>query len=315
LELFAQRALVHRLAGWSGGLLPGAAVLWWLGGGDRHEALLLAALAVPCGLVFAIGWPVAQRIVAAAITPRAIWGLLLVVALGGAHYLSRAVASHDELPNELLIPLANEAVRGLTAQTDAGRSLPLFHYDDLGSLEGNESLTLGDGRYQHKLVKLAGPNRDCNCHGWAFTGGRYAIRGQDVPTILNDNGYTAVREPRPGDVVIYASKDGTITHTGLVQLVDRSRDLVLVESKWGPLGIYLHPLLIQPFGDNHTIYRSDRSGHIVAITPAAPGGLPPDVDPSAEPGHEPQAATDLALRRRAMELWRRALGKSKRPRV
>ena len=67
-------------------------------------------------------------------------------------------------------------------------------------------------------------------------------------TILADNGYVVVDEPREGDIVIYRDGLGQVQHTGLVRFVGTD-GLVLVESKWGSLGIYLHTPKEQPYGE------------------------------------------------------------------
>jgi hypothetical protein len=38
---------------------------------------------------------------------------------------------------------------------------------------------------------------------------------------------------------------------------------VLVESKWGNLGVFLHPADKTPYGTEFTFYRSARSGHLL----------------------------------------------------
>jgi len=44
-----------------------------------------------------------------------------------------------------------------------------------------------------------------------------------------------------------------------------------VESKWGPLGRYLHPPECQPWGGHFSYYRSSRDGHQLRIVTAAEG--------------------------------------------
>jgi hypothetical protein len=87
-----------------------------------------------------------------------------------------------------------------------------------------------------------------------------------VNAILQDNGYSLVAQPQVGDLAIYRSLADEVTHTGLVRMVGGDGS-VLVESKWGPLGIYLHPVAAQPYGERHTYYRSSREGHLLAVTP------------------------------------------------
>jgi hypothetical protein len=107
-----------------------------------------------------------------------------------------------------------------------------------------------------------GPASDaCNCHGWVFTGGRYWLSPTDVAAILAENGYLPVTDPQAGDLVIY--RLGTeIAHTAVVRAT--GPDLpVLVEGKWGWMGVYLHPVDQSCYGRNVTYYRSPREGHLL----------------------------------------------------
>lgn len=117
-----------------------------------------------------------------------------------------------------------------------------------------------------RLIRLAGPSVQSNCHGWVYAGGRFAIQSRDVPALLRDNGYLQIETPQAGDVVIYRSESGAVEHTGLVRFVEPG-GLTLVESKWGPLGVYLHPVTAQPYGNSHAFYRSPRAGNLVTIVP------------------------------------------------
>jgi hypothetical protein len=122
------------------------------------------------------------------------------------------------------------------------------------------------------LIRLAPPTVESNCHGWVYTGGRFAVRSRDVQAILDDNSYSMVAGPQAGDLVIYRDANHQIAHTGLVRLVKEDGS-VIVESKWGPLGVYLHPVLAQPYGSRFAYYRSRRDGHLLAVLPSF--SLPP----------------------------------------
>ncbi len=107
-----------------------------------------------------------------------------------------------------------------------------------------------------------GPASDaCNCHGWVFTGGRYWLTPTDVAAILAENGYLPVTDPQAGDLVIY--RQGTeITHTAVVRATGPDVP-VLVEGKWGWMGVYLHPWDQSCYGKSVTYYRSPRDGHLL----------------------------------------------------
>jgi hypothetical protein len=188
----------------------------------------------------------------------------------------------------------------LKAVTDLGRDIPLFRYDALvlppqngerpfdpqadrqqllylheqrhiasimhtaaamtgTSLMQGASIRHGSGT----LVRLADPQPVCNCHGWIFTGGQLGIQDPHIPSILEENGYTVVQSPREGDLAIYRINDG-IKHSGVVRRTQPGSP-IMVESKWGPFGAFLHPVDAHP--GSCTFYRSPRGGHLLAIRP------------------------------------------------
>jgi hypothetical protein len=110
------------------------------------------------------------------------------------------------------------------------------------------------------LVEMAPPDPAYSCHGWVFAAGRCHITGEEVPAILQDNGYFAVAIPQPGDVIVYRDPQGRVVHTGVVRFID-GFGLVLVESKWDLLGRYLHRPQDQPYSTIFEYYRSCRPGH------------------------------------------------------
>ncbi|MBI1899821.1 MAG: hypothetical protein HYS13_01750 [Planctomycetia bacterium] len=148
---------------------------------------------------------------------------------------------------------------GYAAATDRGTQIALYVPSSEMARQPLDESPL-DG-FKGRIIRVAPPDVASNCHGWAFTGGRFALRGRDVAVILRDNGYEPVTNPRPGDLVIYSGFDGKISHTGVVKAV--GADYVLVESKFGPLGRYLHAPLDQCFGDHFVYYRSPRPGHLL----------------------------------------------------
>jgi hypothetical protein len=108
-----------------------------------------------------------------------------------------------------------------------------------------------------------GPCTDlANCHGWVFTRGRYIIAPDDVARIIAENGYEVVCDPQPGDLVVYRSAHA-ISHTAIVRYVTEGQP-ILVEGKWGNLGVYLHRVDKSTYGIDYTFYRSNRVGHLLA---------------------------------------------------
>jgi hypothetical protein len=164
----------------------------------------------------------------------------------------------------------HEAAVGLT---DRGGRVPLHAPDAPASADEAgpvERRWLAAG-WSGRVIRRGPPADGSNCHGWVFTGGRYTVAGRAVPLILADNGYAPVDPPRPGDLAIYRGADGEVTHTAVVRAVADDRT-VLVEGKWGRLGVYLHPPEACPYGTAVTYYRSPRAGHRLREATAAEGG-------------------------------------------
>ncbi len=108
----------------------------------------------------------------------------------------------------------------------------------------------------------------CNCHGYVFTGGQYWLTSDQVEGILTDNGYRQVKTPAVGDLAIYRDRAGAIVHSGLVR--GRGTDTILVESKWGKLGCFIHPSHVYARSNlNVTFYHSSRPGHVLHAVPTA----------------------------------------------
>lgn len=154
---------------------------------------------------------------------------------------------------------------GYVAHTNRGATIALYRAiadDDIGEMEKQFDAQL-ETTLPLKLIQTAAADPTCNCHGWVFAGGRFYVRGSDVPTILTDDEYTEVSQPQPGDVIVYRDGAGNAVHTGLVRLAEG--DLILVESKWGPLGRFLHAPIHQPYSTTWAFYRGPRDDHTLSI--------------------------------------------------
>ena len=95
-----------------------------------------------------------------------------------------------------------------------------------------------------------------------FTGGRFWIRPNAVPAILDENGYKPVAEPVPGDLIVYWDAHGWPLHCGLVRS-GAKEGRVLVESKWGHGGQFVHSPEDQTYSTSFTFLRSRRQGHLL----------------------------------------------------
>lgn len=149
------------------------------------------------------------------------------------------------------------AVGEFVAVTDRGREVNLCRW------------TQNEGSRTAAPFQAVSEFSPANCHGWVFTAGKYYLGCDDVERILEDNGYELYQSPLPGDLIVYRNASGGITHTGLVQAVYLG-GMVVIDSKWGLGGRFIHGPEEQPYGNRYGYYRSARQGHTLAIRPARP---------------------------------------------
>jgi hypothetical protein len=209
------------------------------------------------------GW---HQLVSRFLTPKVIWALVLVASLIGSRYLAAhligTLASQEQQHS---VDLQDVPVLDRQAYTDKGRPISLFHFALHTSADEVEQFMQASETHQKQVIRLANANPATNCHGWVFLDGAYGLRDFEVHQILEDNGYTVVDSPREGDVAIYTTS-GKINHSGLARRPD-PHGPILVQSKWGPFGLYLHAPDKQPFGGLCTFYRSPRAGHAIQLVP------------------------------------------------
>ena len=155
----------------------------------------------------------------------------------------------------------------LNATTDRGTKLVLkvpveSSVKDVPELSSAEERILQKTHLDEYVIRRGAADDRSNCHGWVFTAGRFILLNEDVQLILEENGYREQPEPRPGDLVVYR-QNGIIVHTAIVRYVTEGQP-VLVESKWGELGVFLHAVHRSVYGLSYTFYRSERRGHLLA---------------------------------------------------
>lgn len=268
---FAVRAVATLLAG-------GAAV-------GAGWALNQPGVTLPTVTYFAVGvvlslLPASRRlvngivaVVSATNRPAVRFGLLTVVGVGtivGSIVLFEWAEERatDSAMAELelaqgIIPSAPS--QRAKAVTDRGSTIVV---KEPTTVEGQERLSAAEERVlfnaglSNQVMRRGPSDTRSNCHGWVFAGGKFLVSGEEVDVILRENGYQAVTEPRAGDVVVYR-QGSAVTHTAVVRYLAEGQP-VLVESKWGTLGIFLHPVEKSVYGTEFTFYRSPRTGHLLA---------------------------------------------------
>lgn len=252
--------LASRVSGVSAILLVAAAfALVALAPAAALPCLALSALAA---ILWATHSPRTAEFARLVFTPAGISSAGFVGCLAVAYLLGQELQRlpEDELAHQVASDIQHVAIEGMQGATDYGRPIEFVRYTATASIQELENEYLGDPRYQQEIIRLGRADLACNCHGWVFTGGQFGVRGNDVNVILADNRYTLVEHPQAGDLVIYRNLREEITHTGVVRTTG-DNGLTLVESKWGPLGVYLHRPEMQPFGQRLAYYRSQRDGH------------------------------------------------------
>lgn len=159
-----------------------------------------------------------------------------------------------------LVHISNEE----SAETDEGEFIALKTPNEVRAqwdIDHAEKQVLSQGIYNERLIRVQPATDLCNCHGWVFTGGRYWLSPEDVELALKENGYQPVSDPRTGDVVIYRQGQ-MITHTAVVRTSGPGEQL-MVEGKWGWMGVFLHRISDSPYGQLQEFYRSTRRGHVL----------------------------------------------------
>jgi hypothetical protein len=168
-----------------------------------------------------------------------------------------------------------QLIDGLKAKTDRGSEIPLYQLANSSAetiAKGDQRLVAGMAQ-KDNLIRIAEASAQTNCHGWVFAGGLCWLSNDSVDVILMENGYQQVDSPSSGDIVIYRDDKGVPIHSGVVRSV-WSEGRILVESKWGTLGTFVHFVEHTVYSNQWTFHRTQRPSHILR-------GLPQSVGASA----------------------------------
>lgn len=160
----------------------------------------------------------------------------------------------------------------LPLATSTNRTIFNYRPDALGEWTQEESEDLRDEtllQFNTAIIRRE-PSRMFNCHGMTFANRRTRVQGLGqslvdiidntttlLKNILSDDNYREVDLGylEAGDIVVYRSDvNKSILHTGLVYQVDTpfgdpTTSVLLVLSKWGENGEYLHGLHETPYVD------------------------------------------------------------------
>ncbi len=160
-------------------------------------------------------------------------------------------------------PGAKAVMHEFLAITDRNHSIPVYRLaEEIGEPTDEFMEVIVDS---HGSMIQRGPaNSFANCHGWVFLDSQFLISGEAVQKILDDNGYEHVAEPKAGDVIIYRDDDRNIIHSGIVRGV-LDDNTVIIESKWGTEGTFLHAPAGTPYGAEFEYHRSPRHDNRVKV--------------------------------------------------
>ncbi len=211
--------------------------------------------------------------------PRIAWTAVALVGFGTmAHETIRheilqdeAVAAGEASLRQLSETSPYVADESRLAKTDHGSGIHLMTVAESTSAEdlsATEQQTILASQLADYIIRRGPADDSSNCHGWVFAGGKFAILGGEVDTILTENEYATVAGPRPGDLSVYRTDAGGVAHTAIVRSVLED-GTVLVEGKWGRLGVFLHPIDRSPYGSQITFHHTDRGTHVLRSIPGS----------------------------------------------
>lgn len=197
------------------------------------------------------------------------WLILLssVSLVGWSYYrFQERLYPRSKQPSLLLsTPGKKQIVYEFVAMTDRNRPIRVYRMAEEGThpLGENEAFVVN---FMESTIQRGRADPAANCHGWVFLDSQFLIPGEAVQQILDDNGYELVEEPKAGDVIVYRTENREIVHTGLVRGV-LNDGTVIIESKWGIEGTFLHDPEGTPYSTNFEYFRSSRPDNRVKIVP------------------------------------------------
>lgn len=266
----------------SAGLSVGAAAAWTASlTSTGLSAVVLAGVLLP-GLLLASRRLSAARVWAVRTATRPAFAAALGVTILVGSIIVLDHEENEEIAGDLEetdlyvlgMPPARKAEAG-AALTERGARLelssPAVDLDPETAAE-REAYILSRLGAAGSFIRRGPADERTNCFGWVFAHGRFWLTDQSVGPILSDNGYHAVTDPRPGDLVIYRDRfTGRPAHAALVRYVTEGQP-VLVEGKWGWVGVFLHEVDRSSYGTAYTYYRSPRTTHQLALTGVVESG-------------------------------------------
>ena len=205
--------------------------------------------------------------------------IAIVLSILGFSQSILSVSRQDILSaDSTIVPGELISSKTLVGITDQGRRIRLMEWDILDS-DFQAYVRRNDSNLQKlasNAIRRSEPDKKSNCHGWVFGEGQCIIPCDLVDRILDDNEYSAVKQPAVNDVVIYRDNLGNPIHSGIVRGV-LENGVVMIESKFGIEGCYLHTLDQQPYSQAYTFHHTERGSHSIQITSPSVASRKPSV--------------------------------------
>ena len=194
--------------------------------------------------------------------------LISSVSLAGwsYHRFQERLYTPAKKPTLLLSTPGNmKVVHEFVAMTDRDRPIHVYRMAEVGSepLDADDAVIVD---FMESTIQRGPADPAAKCHGWVFLDSQYLISGEAVQQILDDNDYELSDESKAGDVIVYRSDNRKIVHTGLVRGV-LNDGTIIIESKWGIEGVFLHDPEGTPYSTQFEYYRSPRPDNRMKIVP------------------------------------------------
>lgn len=155
-------------------------------------------------------------------------------------------------------------VQSIVTQTSQGTPIP--NQQNM-NLAGNELALLQHWKAKYSVQLRTQPTGLFNCHGLSFASRRTCISDKSaISQIIKDDGYQQVapHDVLPGDVILYFV-DGGAEHSGIVVQGGMAPGMMLVLSKWGTNGEFIHGAYNSPYGTDVRFFRVDHSSTTAVI--------------------------------------------------
>lgn len=104
------------------------------------------------------------------------------------------------------------------------------------------------------VIQTGAADSSAVCHDFTFFESFGIVHNSDIEGVLRQYGFERTESPQIDDVIIYHDSSGIVVHSGIVKAVGKN-NFVLIESKWGAQGRFLHEAKVHGIHHQLTYYR------------------------------------------------------------